>query len=218
MIAVADIAAVFRATGLEPLGTLHPESGAWKTVALVGMVGRDHWPAFATSPEIADGEANPLDRFSRRIVDTLAKKFGGTALFPFDGPPYFPFQRWARQTGAFFASPLGLLIHSEFGLWTSFRGAVGFAEMLEIPAVMAAKSPCESCAARPCLSACPVSAFDGKAYDVQACAAHLTTLAGSDCRSNACLARRACPIGREHAYAPAQANFYMEAFISSRCG
>ena len=42
---------------------------------------------------------------------------------------------------------------------------------------------------------------------------HITAEAGADCRTGSCRARRACPIGREHTYAPDQAAFHMAAFI-----
>jgi hypothetical protein len=33
--------------------------------------------------------------------------------------------------------------------------------------------------------------------------------------SGGCLARRACPVGREYAYDPAQARFHMQAFLAA---
>jgi len=77
-------------------------------------------------------------------------------------------------------------------------------------------SPCDSCASRPCLSACPVGAFGADGYDVGACAAHLRRPAGLACMDGGCLARRACPVGGEHAHGPAQAAFHMRAFLRAR--
>jgi len=54
-------------------------------------------------------------------------------------------------------SPLGLLIHPEWGLWHSYRGALGLRERLDLPPHESVASPCESCRERPCLSACPVA-------------------------------------------------------------
>lgn len=207
--------------GLAPLGATPLRAGELagaKTIVLVGMVGRRNWPTFAASPEYADGRADPLDRFSRRIVGALAERLGARAVFPFEGPPHLPFQQWARRAGSFSASPLGLLIHSEFGLWTSFRGALAFAEDVEIEAREAVSCPCDACEDGCCLSACSVGAFNEAGYDAAACAARLEADEACDCRARGCLARRACPVGREHAYGPEQARFYMEAFVSSRGG
>ena len=73
-------------------------------------------------------------------------------------------------------------------------------------------SPAKS---RPCLSACPVGAFTDAGYDVEACARHLHAPAGCECRDRGCLARRACPVGTEHAYGPAQSAFHMAAFMAA---
>jgi hypothetical protein len=186
------------------------------TIALVGLAGRRGWAAFSGSPEAQDGVADPLDRWSRRVVDTLAAELGARALYPFGGPPHRPFQRWARRAQPMHPSPLGLLIHRRDGLWRGYRGALAFAERLAIPRRRAAASPCEACVARPCLSACPVGAFASDGYDVGACASHLRRPEGRACMEGGCLARRACPVGAERAHEPTQAAFHMRAFLAAR--
>ena len=185
------------------------------TIALIGLGGRQGWAKFSASPEAEDGAADPLDRWSRRVVDRLAAELGARALYPFEGPPHWPFQRWARRAAPMHVSPLGLLIHQEDGLWRGYRGALAFAERLAVPPIDAAASPCETCLARPCLSACPVGAFTGASYDVAACTTHLSDPAGRDCMERGCLARRACPVGAEHAQEPREAAFHMQAFLAA---
>jgi hypothetical protein len=212
--------------GLAWRGAFHPDTadgvpslagGATAdTLALLGFAGRAGWPAFAASPEAADGAPDPLDRWSRRVVTALADELGGTALFPFGGPPWLPFQRWAQRAEPVFASPLGLLIHPQWGLWHSYRGAVAFRDRFVLPAPSAAAHPCDSCDARPCLSACPVGAFTGTGYDVSSCAAHLGSAAGRSCMDEGCAARRACPVGAGHRYDEAASRFYMRAFLAAR--
>ena len=68
-----------------------------RTIALLGFAGAAEWPVFTASPEARDGGADPLDRWSRRVVGELAETFGARALFPFEGPPYWPFQGWALR-------------------------------------------------------------------------------------------------------------------------
>jgi hypothetical protein len=221
--ALLDIEAAIRAAGFSPRGalmTLDEERvgllAGVRMIVLVGVVGARNWSAFESSPEFGGGGPDPLDRFSTRIVGRLAGDLGATALFPFGGPPYLPFQRWAMRAEPVAQSPLGLLIHPDYGLWHSFRGALGFAEAIEIPEVAKAASPCESCEARPCLSACPVGAFSPGRYDVEACAAHLRSVEGNSCVSGGCRARRACPVGHGFSYAREQAAFHMAAFLHSR--
>ena len=215
----AEVGAAARALGLRLRGGLRLEAteraGA-RTLLLLGFVGSAGWPAFAASAEAADGAAHPLDRWSRRVVSSLAERFGATALFPFDGPPYHPFQAWGAQAEPLHPSPLGMFIHPRYGLWHSYRGALAFAEALDLPQREPGQSPCENCAARPCLAACPVGAFTAAGYDVAACAAWLSSGAGGACLSGGCLARRACPVGREYTQAPAEAAFHMAAFLAAR--
>ena len=106
--------------------------------------------------------------------------------------------------------------HPEYGTWHAYRGALAFGEKLELPEAPAFANPCKSCAEKPCLSACPVKAFDGKGYDVAACADHVRSPDGRACLEMGCLARHACPVGREYAYLPDHAKFHMDAFIKAR--
>lgn len=197
---------VDRVAGLDGLSAL----------ILVGAAGARGWDAFAASPEARDGGADPLDRWSRHVVGALAADLGARALYPFGGPPYWPFQRWAARAEPVHASPLGLLIHPNYGLWHSYRGALGFATPVAISERAPRASPCETCASQPCLSACPVGAFAPDGYDVADCAAHLRTEEGARCMDGGCLARRACPIGAEHRHGGEQARFHMRAFLSAR--
>lgn len=185
-------------------------------IVLVGAAGARGWSAFADSPEAGDGRPDPLDRWSRRVIGALAAALGARALYPFGGPPHWPFQRWAMRAEAVHVSPLGLLIHPDYGLWHSYRGALAFAEPIAIPAFARRASPCETCVARPCLSACPVGAFAADGYDVDACAGHLRDEEGRACMDGGCLARRACPVGAEHAHGPEQTRFHMRAFLNAR--
>ena len=212
--------------GLHVRGAFHPDAedaapglpagDAAGTLALIGAEGGSLWPRFSRSAEFGDGQAHPLDRWSRRVLTAVAEDLGALAVFPFD-QPLPPFLRWAQKAEPSLApSPLGLLIHPRLGLWHSYRGALCFADRLDLPQPLLEPSPCETCFERPCLSACPVSAFDGTRYDVPACAAHLAMPAGDTCFAVSCLARRACPVGAEHRYGPEQARFHMGAFFRAR--
>ena len=212
--------AAIRRSGLVPRGAVSLAEGErvgelanTRTIVLAGMVGRDGWDAFAASPEASDGADHPLDRWSRRLIESLARELGARAFFPFGEPPFLPFQRWAQRAELVHSSPIGLLIHTYYGLWHSYRGALGFREELAVPEPAPTLSPCASCTGRWCLKTCPVGAFSKAGYDVAACAAHLRSAAGADCMGGGCLARRACPVGADHAYGPEQVRFLMRAFL-----
>ena len=108
--------------GGEPAGTL----------ALLGNAGSGMWAAFQRSCD-ARAPANALDTWSRRVIDGLAERLGGQALYPFGGPPYLPFIGWAQRAEPVFASPIGPLIHPRYGLWHAYRGAIAFANEMGLP-------------------------------------------------------------------------------------
>lgn len=218
--AYAELKGLLAPSGLIPRGGFFPEpadgvpalSGGRSaaTVIMVGNAGPDMWRAFASAG--LDGRPDPLNRWSKSIIDDAAARLGGEAVYPFGGPPYLPFQRWAQRAEAVYPSPIGPLIHPTYGLWHAYRGAVVLAEVVDLPPWAGLVSPCETCADRPCLSTCPVGAFRPDGYDVPGCVGHIDSSAGRDCLDGGCLARRACPIGRQYHYAPEQMNFHMDAF------
>jgi hypothetical protein len=185
------------------------------TVVLLGFTGRVGWCTFNDSTEARDGCADPLDRWSRRVVEFLAAEVGGTALFPFQGPPFLPFQQWAQRAEPVSASPLGILIHPDWGLWHSYRGALALPDPIELPQIEWKPSPCGTCSERPCLSACPVGAFIATGYDVSRCRDYLAEVRLGGCVSTGCLSRLACPVGRDHQYSPDQTAFHMRSFAVS---
>ncbi len=190
-----------------------PDGAPVQTVVLFGFVGGAQWPVFAASPEYADGRPDPLDRWAQRVIGGMGAPYDAIEWYPSE-PPWRPFQRWGMRAEAVHPSPLGLLIHPEFGLWHAYRGALGFRARLSVPAVDRRSSPCETCAGRPCLSACPVGALRAGAYERSTCVAHVASDAGRDCLAQSCRARRSCPVGEGYRYGGAQSAFHMSAFLA----
>ncbi|MEO0764852.1 MAG: ferredoxin [Pseudomonadota bacterium] len=177
------------------------------------LIGTDvaWWDVFCTSPEHSDGTKDPVDRWSKRILGALAAQIGAKAQFPSDGPPYAPFIAWALATGRFWQSPTGMMIHDRAGLMISIRGALELPT--SFPEQATGQSPCDTCADRPCISACPVDALSGtQPYDVPACKAYLDTPGGDSCMRMGCQVRRACPVSQRFARPEAQSAFHMKAF------
>ena len=217
--AIAD--AVER-TGLKVRGGFHPgpEDGVPRlrsgteaaTLVLVGNVGSSVWAPFAAAGFLGRTE-HPLDDWSREVISKLAHDHGAEPLFPFGGPPFLPFIRWALRADTVWPSIMGPLIHPRYGLWHAYRGALSFPERFKLPLPdTAARRPCDDCPEQPCLAPCPVGAVRAGDFDAAGCADWLTEQPRCECRKAGCLARRACPVGREHAYAPAHAAFHMAAF------
>jgi Fe-S-cluster-containing hydrogenase component 2 len=112
---------------------------------------------------------------------------------------------------------LGILIHPRYGLWHGYRGALAFVRpVAAMPSREELTSPCESCAEKPCLEACPVGAFTQGRYEVRRCVNHIVSPGGEDCMALSCRARRACPVGKDYLYGAEQSRFHMSAFLASR--
>jgi hypothetical protein len=191
-------------------------SPAADAIALVGNVGSSYWPAFRASTEFDDGDADPLDRWSRRVAQAVAAEFSLQAIFPFEGPPYLPFQRWAARAEGLRQSPIGIMMHPEHGLWHSYRFALVGAGFDPAPACHDIESPCLACRDKPCLTTCPVEAFDGKAYDVDVCVRYLNSTPLAECHALGCNARNACPVAPQLRYLPEQARFHLQAFLRAQ--
>jgi len=186
-----------------------------QTVVLIGNVGSELWDKSGAAI-MAMSAPDPLDQWTQHVIDPLARSIGGTALYPFTGPPYWPFQRWAERGEGVRSSPIGIQIHPEYGLWHAYRAAILLRETIDLPRAEQ-PHPCDTCADRPCLTRCPVGAFSTNGYDVDRCVDHVVALqyAGS-CSDVGCLARLACPVGVAWQYRPEHARFHMAAFVTAR--
>ena len=179
-----------------------------KTLLLLGPREPGFWPHLKAQPEWNSDD--PVDRWSRRVIGTIACDLGAKALFPFGGPPWHPFYKWALKSGRCWDSPVRLLVHDQAGLFVSFRGALALKEAVNFPP--APRKPCDSCASKPCLTACPVGALKGAGYDLQKCHTFLDTAAGQDCMTTGCAVRRTCPVSLAYARMPEQSAYHMGQF------
>ncbi len=191
-------------------------AGSDAVVVVIGNAGSAMWPHFdaASSAERRKTTQNPLNDWTAEVMQPIAAKLGARVHFPFDRP-YHPFQRWAMKADSVWQSPLGPLIHPDYGLWHAYRAALVFEPGFALPPRPAVGNPCDSCAERKCLTACPVEAYEAGRYDVPACVGYIGTNKGKSCIDLHCLARRACPIGRDKVYLPAHAAFHMSKFLAN---
>lgn len=197
------------------LGGFHPTAEdkapeGCKTLLMLGPDEPTFWDAFTKSPEWQDKTANPMDRWSTRVIGDWAKTLGAVPLYPFGGAPFLPFYSWALRTGRIHGSPVHLLVHDRAGLFVSFRGALALTDHIELPAP--GPAPCETCAEQPCRTACLSSALTPDGYDVPKCRAFLDTPEGAINLSSGCAVRRACPVSQNFGRVPAQSAYHMQQF------
>lgn len=211
---VAEIAARHRLAifgGFRPL----PEDGlpdGIGTLLLLGPAEPGFWPHVTAEPEFNDSHPDPLDRWSRRVIGRMACDLRAKAYFPFGGPPWKPFTRWALRSGRAFVSPVTLLVHDTAGLMVSYRGALALREAVDLSPP--SPRPCDACG-RPCLTACPARALTGGGYDLDRCHAYLDTAEGTDNLSRGCAVRRACPLSQGYGRLEEQSAYHMTQFHPS---
>lgn len=211
-----DIAQAASGARLEVLGGFHPDPADHLppdigTLLLLGPAEPGFWPHVQAEPEFADPAPDPLDRWSRRVIGQIARDLDATPYFPFGGPPFQPFIAWAQRSGRAWASEVGILVHDTQGLMVSYRGALGFRDRLDLAPT--GPRPCDTCADKPCLTACPVKALTQIGYDIPACKTYLSGKDGSDCMSQGCSVRRSCPVGKGYGRLPEQSAFHMRNFL-----
>jgi hypothetical protein len=189
-----------------------PSGRASQSVLLVGQAGDAPWPHFRKWRESQPGEiTDPLDTWSREVIGAVAVRFGARAVSPSD-TPHLPFQQWAMRAEGLRPSPLGILMHPEYGLWHAFRGALLFDGAIAFPECAASFHLCDQCVGKPCVNACPVGAHSQKGFDYAACQDHVRSAYGRACMKHGCFDRNACPYGTAYRHSADVQAFHMEAF------
>jgi len=190
-----------------------PSGAPAKSVLLVGQAGDAPWPHFQRWRQSQPQDlANPLDTWAREVIGDVAARFGARAVSPSDRP-YLPFQRWAMRAEGLKPSPLGILMHPEYGLWHAYRGALLFDVEISIQAPHGSIHLCDACPGKPCLKSCPVDAYSTSGFAYEICRDHVRGASGETCRTGGCLDRNACPFGTGYRYRPDAQAFHMAAFI-----
>lgn len=219
-----DITASLAAHGLIPRGGLvfdndedapsGPSGSPARSVLLVGQAGAAPWPYFKTWLAAQKQEPdNPLDQWCREVIGGVARRFGARAVSPSDRP-YLPFQQWAMRAERLKASPLGILMHPDYGLWHAYRGALLFDVVIPIQEPREAIHLCDLCVGKPCLKSCPVEAHSEQGFAYGDCVRHVRSPEGERCQSAGCLDRMACPHGAAFRYPREVQAFHMRAFVA----
>ncbi|RWN39251.1 hypothetical protein [Mesorhizobium sp.] len=185
---------------------------AARSVLLAGQAGAAPWPHFLRWRKRQTRIiANPLDTWSREVIGAVANDFGARAVSPSDRP-YLPFQQWAMRAEGLRPSPLGILMHPQYGLWHAYRGALLFEDQIALQEPRGVLHLCDACVDKPCLKSCPVEAYSADGFAHETCLAHVRGQNGAPCRTGGCLDRNACPYGTAYRYPPEAQAFHMAAF------
>ena len=198
--------------GADEAAPAGPSTTPAKSVLLVGHAGAATWPHFVRWRERQPADLqNPLDTWSHEVIGAVARQVGARAVCPND-KPYLPFQQWAMRAEGLKPSPLGILMHPQYGLWHAYRGALLLDREVSIQEPGKVIHLCDACIGKPCLKSCPVDAYSEGGFAYQACLSHVRGPTGGTCRTSGCLDRNACPYGTAYRYPPEMQAFHMAAF------
>lgn len=198
---LAQLPAAIRAT-LGPAAA--PETG-FRQLLLLGHAGKALWEAVR---QAGGAGPDPIDDYTQR---TIADWFAGTLpgrrySIVYPGPQPIPLQQLGELAGWHHATPFMLGIDATWGSWWAYRTAVlADTDFVPFPAVDRGcddQHPCATCAAKPCIAACPAGAMPEGRFALQKCVAYRRQ-PESAC-AYTCLARIACPVGSAHRYDPEQ--------------
>lgn len=192
---------VFALAGLAP--EIKAQVGAWAgetQLILLAHAGRLLWEKIRTA--VVPGD-DPIDTYTTACVrDFFATQAPGVAyriLYP--GAVPVGLQALGQLAGWHHAAPFMVGVDPAWGSWFAYRALIVAASDFPLSAPSTHAHPCTSCRDPACLRACPGDALRGR-FDLAACADYRLQPA-SACAAN-CLARRACPLGGEHAYSVQQ--------------
>ena len=178
---------------------------AGNRLILIGNAGPAFWRALQAN---ANTGSDPVDNYSHQLAKRFVEEYlyaSAEILYP--GAGALPLQYLGALAGWHYPSPLGVGIHPQYGLWFAYRAAVLTDAPLAPSKPLPGVSPCQHCTDRPCLSACPPRALaQPGAPDLRRCLDWRCTTESS-C-ANTCLARLACPVGREQRYDEPQIQYH----------
>ncbi len=183
----------------------------YSRLVVVGHVGATLWGLLQGKDLLHTSPNTAFDDYSRLKVREFCSDVLGGANYRLLYPSDFsvPLQHWGSLLGWSHPSPLGLGIHPKYGLWFAYRAAFLVDAPLPVTPTVMTSSPCETCTNKPCVAACPPQALTAASIpNVQACSAF--RLEDSSPCASTCLARYACPVGRDYRYPRTQMKFHAQ--------
>lgn len=208
-----NLHAVFSLASLPPevldtLALTDDERERFRQLILIGHRGRDLWNTLQKRG--MHGE-HPIDEFVTECVAAwMTGPLQGHAwcqVFP--GAHPVGLQRLGALAGWHHPSPFWVGVDAEWGSWFAYRAVVLADTQLALTPRRELPSPCDSCADKPCIAACPAGALASErtgSWRLQTCL-DFRKRPQSPCEDR-CLARNACPVGAEHRYAEEQVAYH----------
>ena len=176
---------------LRTLGLTDDERSQFQQLILLGNQGRDFWTALQRRGMHG---AHPVDQFVTECVTAWMngplQAHAWRQVFPGEHP--VGLQRLGTLAGWHHVSPFWVGVDAVWGSWFAYRAVLLANTQLPLTAQRTTPPPCDSCASKPCIKACPASALASEqtgAWRLQACL-DFRKKPASPCQDR-CLARNA---------------------------
>jgi epoxyqueuosine reductase len=185
-----------------------PQAKDYQQLILIGHAGTAFWRSLNERVAEPADQAHPVDTFTVAVAEqffqTEHPAVSWEIVYP--GAYTVSLQEVGKLAGWHHASPFMVGVNAHFGSWFAYRALVLANTALPVTATVVSESPCVTCEATPCISACPARALDDGKFHLEKCLGYRQQ-ADSQCK-NTCLARRACPVGSEHRYSDEQMHYH----------
>ena len=191
----------------DSLAATVPAFSCYRRLLLFGHGGRRMWEAMQASG--FSGEIDPIDSFSLNIVQRWLSEGYPEATFEMLYPAaerLVPLQQLGALAGWHHASPFRIGINREWGSWFAYRVALLIDVELPVSKPEVWGSPCDDCAAKPCIAACPAGAVIDENNMLSRCVEFRLEQESACLRQ--CLSRLACPVAKEHRYLQEQIDYH----------
>lgn len=185
-----------------------PQAKNYQQLILIGHAGTQFWQSLNQHVTDVATQAHPIDTFTIATVQQFLQTEHPSASYEIVYPGAYTvnLQDLGKLAGWHHASPFMVGVNMHFGSWFAYRALVLANTNLPITAAIRTASPCNSCEETPCTHACPPRALNDGKFNLKACLDY--RLQEDSACKNTCLARRACPVAREHRYTDQQMQFH----------
>lgn len=187
----------------------------YRQLILLGHSGTRMWEMQEKEKLSTD---NPIDDYSIKAVNKVFSsqfsEINTQRIYPLKDEQFLKgkfsqpigLQQLGKLVGWHSDSPLKLGINQQWGSWYAYRVAL-LTDSHFIPTLsQQVTSPCSSCQTKVCINVCPAKALSEREFDLQACVSYRKQK-DSSCRDR-CVARMACPVGKEHQYSLEQIQYH----------
>lgn len=188
--------AIFRRSDLPADLLAQLPDGDWQELVLLAHAGPLLWQRVSAAQQAGTvGGDDPIDAYTVDCIKRLFSNRLRKILYP--GPQAPGLQALGQLAGWHHAAPFMVGIDPQWGSWFAYRALIVAASDFPLSEPQTHAHPCAACSEPLCRTACPAAALQAS-FDLAACA-DFRLQPASPCATN-CLARRACPLGQQHAY------------------